>query len=42
MFDDSLITRKCLKCGNEYENKPSKFCSLKCAIAYSLVTEKIK
>lgn len=37
----SSNTKKCLKCGKSYENKPSKFCSLDCATTYSLIHEKI-
>ena len=37
----SSINKKCLKCGKSYENKPSKFCSLECATADSLIMGEI-
>lgn len=33
---NSTQTKKCLECEMLFEEKPSKFCSLACATAYSL------
>ena len=41
LFPSSII-KKCLKCGIKFENKSSKFCSLECATAYSLIMNDIK
>lgn len=34
-------SKKCLKCGKSFGNKPSRFCSLECATSYSLIMREI-
>lgn len=43
LFESQNIKpKKCLKCGIGFEIKSSKFCSLECATAYSLIMGEIR